>query len=162
MVVKKRRKSSRLHGSGTYGWGKNKHRNSGGRGGYGNAGSGKKSHGKKPSNWGTDYFGKFGFVRQGQSNKFVTINVKDVQDRIPAWSRAKSVHADGGVVVVDLKKLGFTKLLSSGKVTAKMRIVVAHAAENAVKKVKAAGGEVVVDVKKAAPAQAVAPAAKKQ
>lgn len=160
MVVKKRRKSSRLHGSGTYGWGKNKHRNSGGRGGYGNAGSGKKSHGKKPSVWGTDYFGKDGFVRQGQSNKFVTINVKDVQDRLQTWTASKNVHTEGGVAVVDLKKLGFTKLLSSGKVTAKMHIVINHATANAVKKVQAAGGKVVVDAIDA-DAKPV-PAAKKQ
>ena len=48
MTVNRRRKSSRGQGSVTHGWGKNKHRNSGSRGGYGNAGTGKKAQAKSP------------------------------------------------------------------------------------------------------------------
>ncbi|RJQ20783.1 50S ribosomal protein L15 [Candidatus Woesearchaeota archaeon] len=147
MVVKKRRKSSRMLGTNTYGWGKNKHRNSGSRGGFGNAGTGKKSHNKKTKVWAEDYFGKFGFVRHGQSNADVAINVRDVEGRLSGWVAQKQASREGDVFVVDLTKLGFTKLLGAGRVSTKMRIVIQNAVKSAKEKVQQAGGEVVVETK---------------
>jgi len=145
MAAKRRRKSSRQLGSGTYGWGKNKHRNSGQRGGYGNAGSGKKCDSKKPSNWAQDdYFGKFGFVSKGQVGKLTKINLRDVDDLLACWTKENKVGKEGSVVVVDLTKLGYEKLLSSGQLRSKVKIIVANASNGAKEKVKAAGGELVV------------------
>ncbi|MBI4145707.1 uL15 family ribosomal protein [Candidatus Woesearchaeota archaeon] len=145
MVVKKRRKSVRMRGSATHGWGKNKHRNSGSRGGFGNAGTGKKSHNKKPSIWAEDYFGKQGFISKSQRKAAVVINLRDVQDRLPKWVAMKNASVVQGVFVVDLGKLGFTKLLSAGRMAMKLKLIVDEAAEGVVEKVKAAGGEVVLN-----------------
>jgi large subunit ribosomal protein L15 len=145
MVVNKRKKSSRSHG--THGWGRNKHRNSGQRGGYGNAGSGKKSDSKKPSIWGTktDYFGKHGFVSKGQITKDCVISVRDLEDKLPAFIAQKHAKQEAGVVVIDLTKLGYTKLLGTGKVTKKIKITIPTTTAGAAEKIKAAGGEVVAE-----------------
>lgn len=141
MTVNKRKKSARKQGSGTHGWGRNKHRNSGQRGGYGNAGSGKKSDSKKPSNWAQDdYFGKHGFVSKGYPDKDITISIRDIEDKMPRWIKAKEASNNE----VDLGKLGYTKLLSTGKLTRKIKIMIPKAAAGAAEKIKSAGGELVV------------------
>lgn len=145
MVVNKRKKSSRQQGSITHGWGRNKHRNSGQRGGYGNAGSGKKCDSKKPSNWSSDeYFGKHGFVRKGQIEKINAINIRDVEDKIPTWLESKQATKEADTIVIDLNKLGYNKLLSTGKATRKIKITVKKAAEGTMEKIKHAGGELLV------------------
>ncbi len=143
MVVKRRKKSSRQ--CKTHGWGANKHRNSGMRGGYGNAGTGKKSDNKKPSIWGTktDYFGKHGFVPQAQ--KYIcAINLRDVEDKLPVWLEEKHAKQEAGTIILDLEEVGYNKLLSTGRLTKKIKITVANATAGAAEKVKAAGGELVV------------------
>lgn len=144
MVVNKRRKSGRKQGSGTHGWGKNKHRNSGSRGGYGNAGTGKKADTKKSSIWTDDYFGKYGFVNRN-GKEVTTITLRDVDDKISHWIKEKKAKQEAGMISVDLKKLGYDKLLSTGKLTRKIKITVPTAVANAAEKIKAAGGELVVD-----------------
>jgi large subunit ribosomal protein L15 len=142
MTVNKRKKSSRSHG--THGWGRNKHRNSGQRGGYGNAGTGKKSDNKKPSNWAQlDFFGKHGFVSKGQAPADITISLRDLEDKLPRWVEQKHAKTEAGVVVIDLKALGYTKLLGTGKINKKFKVTIAKAAAGATEKIKAAGGEVV-------------------
>ncbi len=143
MVVKRRKKSSRQ--CKTHGWGANKHRNSGMRGGYGNAGTGKKSHNKKPSIWAEDYFGKHGFVSKGQGECVCAINLRDIEDKLPVWLEEKHAKQEAGMIVLDLDELGYNKLLSTGKLTKKIRITVAKAAAGAEEKIKAAGGELVVN-----------------
>ena len=143
MVVKRRKKSSCQ--CKTHGWGANKHRNSGMRGGYGNAGSGKKSDSKKPSNWSRDdYFGKHGFTTQRPGECICAINLRDVEDKLPVWLQEKHAKQEAGMIVLDLDQLGYNKLLSTGKLTKKIRITVAKAAAGAQEKIKAAGGELVV------------------
>lgn len=144
MVVNKRKKSSRQQGSTTHGWGRNKHRNSGQRGGYGNAGSGKKCDSKKTSNWATDYFGKHGFVRKGQVEHINAINIRDVEDKIPTWLANKQVTKEADTIIIDLGKIGYNKLLSTGKLTRKIKITVKKAAEGTAEKIKQTGGELVL------------------
>ncbi len=144
MVVKRRKKSSRQ--CKTHGWGANKHRNSGMRGGYGNAGSGKKSDSKKPSNWAQDdYFGKHGFVPQNTKECVCAINLRDVEDKLPKWLEEKQAKQEAGIIVLNLEELGYNKLLSTGKLTKKIKITIAKATASATEKVKAAGGELVVN-----------------
>jgi large subunit ribosomal protein L15 len=146
MVVKRRTKISRRRGSSTHGWGANKHRNSGSRGGAGNAGSGKKADCKKPSNWGTKttYFGKHGFVPKGAGQVVKAISIRDLEDRLPELIAQKNVTSEGGLLVVDLRKLGFTKLLGTGHATKKVKVIVSMASAGAAEKLKATGGELVL------------------
>ena len=71
MKLKKRKKSSRMHGRGTgsHGWGfRKKHKKSGHRGGKGMAGTGKRADQKKSlviKLYGNEYFGKQGITSRG-------------------------------------------------------------------------------------------------
>lgn len=143
MTVNKRNRQSRKQGSGTHGWGRNKHRNSGQRGGYGNAGTGKKSHNKKPSIWALDYFGKHGFVSRSRTH-VAAITIKDVDQKLPGWVAKKQASQEGGTLVVDLGKLGYNKLIGTGNLTRKAKITVKTSSAGASKKIKAAGGELII------------------
>ncbi len=144
MVVNRRRKSSRQQGSCTHGWGKNKHRNSGSRGGFGNAGTGKKSHNKKPSIWASDYFGKHGFVSKN-SQKVKSISLKDVEQKIPVWIKEKKVLSEDGKIVVNLTELGYDKLIGNGNVKRLLKITVSKASKGVKGKIDEAKGELMVD-----------------
>src|SRR3989338_4007955 len=102
MPVNKRKKNSRQKGSYTYGWGsKKKHRKAGNRGGHGMSGTCKRSDHRKTmilKQFGHDYFGKSGFRRpQKLLVTTRTINIEDLD-------KFKEER-------IDLKKLGFNKLL---------------------------------------------------
>lgn len=143
MVVRKRKKSARQRGSGTHGWGsKKKHRGAGSRGGRGNAGQGKKAKQKKPRIWkNTKYLGKYGFKRNVTKPEVKTINISDIEKGIGSKFDIKPKK---GVYVIDLKKLGYDKLLGSGQVNEKFKITANKASKGAIKKVENAGGEVIL------------------
>ncbi|MBU4284395.1 MAG: uL15 family ribosomal protein, partial [Nanoarchaeota archaeon] len=48
----------------------------------------------------------------------------------------------------DLKKLGFNKLLSTGKITKKFSIKCEYASKKAIDKIKKAGGSIILEEKK--------------
>ena len=143
MVVNKRSKTSRARGSWTHGWGaKKKHRGAGHRGGRGTAGSGKRADAKKPRIWAKkNYFGKHGFKYKGTKVDIKTITLTDLQDRLDSLVEKKLVAQEGDSFVIDLEKLGFNKLLGTGKVTKKLKISVPFVSAKAAEKVKSAGGK---------------------
>ena len=146
MVVNRRKKMVRYRGSQTHGGGaKKKRRGAGHRGGRGNAGSGKRADQKKPSNWDEVYFGKKGFTSKSRRAKDDIINLNILEEMVPKFLAAKNATKEGAVVVIDLEKIGFTKLLGSGSVTTKMKITVPYASANAITRVKEAGGEVIAN-----------------
>lgn len=143
MAVNKRSKNSRQRGSHTHGWGsKKKHRGAGHRGGRGNAGTGKRADQNKPSIWkNKKYFGRYGFTSVNRKN-VKAINMVMLESMLPKWISLKLIKGDNDTLTIDLKKFGFTKLLSNGKVTKKLTITVDAASAKAVEKVQAAGGSV--------------------
>jgi len=153
MSVNKRKKNSRQRGSKTHGWGAmKKHRGAGNRGGRGMAGTGKRSDSKKPSIWNKRYFGKRGFKSKKQGAKIKSFNLLDIEDNLDSLLKNKIIVKENDFYNIDAQKLGFNKLLSSGKVMNKLKIKVVFASKNAINKVKAAGGEVSLvgeEVKKA-------------
>ncbi len=145
MVVIKRKKNSRQRGGTTHGWGSmKKHRGAGNRGGRGMAGSGKKADQLKPSLWkNKKYFGKYGFKKKGIKIEISPINILLLEEKIASLEAAGKISKENDVYVVDLEKLGYNKLLSSGKATKKFKITVPYASNNAIEKIKSAGGEVI-------------------
>lgn len=140
MVVNRRKRITKLRGSRYCGWGPNRHRGAGQRGGRGNAGTGKKSHVKKPSVW-QAHLGSTGFTPRDRVE--LSINIRDLEDKLAHWLATEQVSKEGDVVLVDLKEMGFTKLLSAGKVLHKMKVMVPAASAKAEEKLKAAGCELV-------------------
>ena len=144
MVVTRPKKCRKQRGSRECGWG-NKHRNTGRKGGAGHSGTGKRAKSKMPQAgcWTIQRFGKHGFKFKGVSADVYSINLIDIEAKIDSWIAEKKVVNESGVFVVDLLKLGFTKLLGDGRVARKLRINVPFASKTAVEKVKSAGGEVI-------------------
>lgn len=145
MVVHKRKKVTKYRGSKTHGWGAmKKHRGAGNRGGRGMAGTGKHGDAKKPSIWKTPYFGKRGFHNPNpKKNKDIKeITLKDVEEKLAFWKKKGFVKEENGVSVIDLAKIGFTKLLSNGKATKKLKLIIKYASKGAIERVQKAGGEV--------------------
>lgn len=146
MVSRKRTKNSRQRGSHTHGWGaKKKHRGAGHRGGRGAAGSGKRADQKKPSIWGAKYFGKNGFDSKSRAPEINPINIRMLDDNANSWASKGYVKFEKGVYMIDLADLGYNKLLATGRITKKYRIIVDFASAKAVEKVKSAGS--IIEVK---------------
>ncbi len=144
MTARKRKKNSRQRGSHTHGWGsKKKHRGAGNRGGRGRAGSGKKGDAKKPSNIFSGYQpGKRGFKKKNIKINVKAISLKYLQEHIDKFLKQKLINKEGDTYLIELKKLGFNKLLS-GKVKYKLRVKTPFASKSSIEKIKAAGGEVI-------------------
>lgn len=142
MVVNKRKKNTRTRGTRTGGWGL-VHRGSGQKGGVGRAGGGKKADCKKPS-FGPDEFGKRGFKSKGVIYPDVVISIRDIEDKIDNWQSQKLVEQKDGFIIVDLKKMGYTKLMSQGTLTHKLKIITRFASANTAEKLKEYGCELVV------------------
>lgn len=97
-----------------------------GKGEKGGTGRGGSKHKHLKGSW-----GKHGFTFHGVSRESKVINV-------------------GGLMgfegkEIDLKEMGYDKLLGSGSVNRPMKVIVPYATEKAVEKIKAAGGEVITD-----------------
>ena len=147
-TAKTRKKNTRQHGATTHGYGSmKKHRGAGSRGGRGNAGSGKRGDARKP------YFrvklkrelGKFGFSNNKYRTVFSSVNIYYIENSFDALKSKGYIKEKDGYFSIDLSKLGFNKLLGTGKPTRKYNVTVDYASESALEKVSAAGG--LVDVK---------------
>ena len=137
MTVHKRKKVKKLRGSKTHGWGAmKKHRGAGNRGGRGMAGTGKRADQKKPSilkEYGNSYFGKKGFNIPQKIKKIKkAINILELPDKD----------------IINLKEMGYDKLLGKGEVTKKLKITVPYCSKKAKEKIEAKGGEVITTATK--------------
>lgn len=136
MAARKRKKNTRQRGSCTHGWGSmKKHRGKGNKGGAGMAGTGKKGDAKNPSVWKEKYFGKYGFKKKGLKKKINAINIDEL-DKL-------ADKKEGDVYILDLKSVGYNKLLGKGILKNKFKVTVDSASEKAVQKIKDKGGEVI-------------------
>lgn len=138
----RKKKSRRMRAQTTHGWGaKKKHRGSGNRGGVGMAGTGKRADQKKPSilqKYGNSYYGKKGF--SSLKKRVKAINLYYINNH----AESISISKDNGLYVIDLDKIGYTKLLGSGIVTKKIKVICEYASKNAIAKIKENGGDVVI------------------
>lgn len=147
MVVRSRKKSRRLRGRSRFmGWGQiGQHRKSGSRGGVGAAGM----HKHKWS-WvlkhAPDWYGKRGFKSPKQIVAEVrSINVGELCERIKSLIAEGKARSSNGAYEVDLKDLGYNKLLGGGEVDCKIKVRVESATKKAIEKIKQAGGDVIIE-----------------
>ena len=148
----KKKKVVKYRGSKTHGGGAmKKRRGAGNRGGRGMAGSGKRGDAKNPTTQKIKrYFGKYGFssIKKTRTNKLKSINVERLQNILPRLLEKKQAEKKNNVVFVDLKNLGYGKLLGSGNIKSKVEINVDFASKKAIEKVQSKGGKVNVLVVK--------------
>lgn len=138
----KAKKNVRQRGSKTHGCGSmKKRRGAGNRGGRGRSGSGKRGDQKKPCYW-KDKQAK-GFTSKSR-NHDAQINIKDIENKLGCWLKQGRISKKGEIYEIDMKTLGYTKVLAAGKAASKMHIFVDSCSERAVVKIRAAGGKIVL------------------
>ncbi len=140
----KLRKIRKRRGSRTHGWGRvGQHRAGGSRGGHGKAGY----HKHKWSyviKYEPDYFGKKGFTSiKSLRRKVNVINVGVLDEMAEKLSKSK----ENGKFLVDLKSMGYTKLLGTGNVTKSLVVKVSSSSKSAARKIKEAGGQILIETK---------------
>lgn len=135
------RKHRKKRGSRTQGYGRvGQHRDHGSQG-Y-------KKSGRHKGGWSyvltyePDYFGKNGFTSPKSLRKNVkVVNVgmlDQMAERISTGNREDKL-------LIDLEKLGYTKLLGTGRLTKALIVKIASYSESAAEKVKEAGGEILAE-----------------
>jgi large subunit ribosomal protein L15 len=135
----KERKTRKMRGSRTHGYGRiGQHRDAGSKG--------QRKVGRHKHLWSyvttyePDYFGKHGFTSpQSLKHKENVINVAKL-DEISVLSTEK----EKGKTHVNLTSLGYTKLLGTGKITKPLTVTVPSCSKTAEEKIKKAGGQVLI------------------
>ena len=133
----KERKTRKMRGSRTHGYGRiGQHRDAGSKG--------QRKVGRHKHLWSyvvthePDYFGKHGFTSpQSLKREEKVINVAKL-DEIAQLSTEK----EKGKTHINLTSLGYTKLLGTGKITKSLTVTVQSCSKTAEEKIKKAGGQV--------------------
>ena len=129
-------------GSRTRGRGHKKGRGAGLRGGRGNAGCHKTKrimYERVGRIWGAHGFKRPQTVVMANN----AINLKVIEESAAKWVDQGNASKKGKVVSIDLKKMGYDKLLGTGVPSQAYKITISAASAKAVEKVEAAGGEVI-------------------
>lgn len=140
-MPQKLRKTRKMRGSRTHGYGQiGQHRKTGGKGG--------RKAGRHKAGWTyvikhePNYYGKRGFTSpQSLRHKTSIINVgqlAELADRLAKEQPEKKKKK----TVLDLNKLGYNKLLGMGNITSPLLVKIASYSENAAKKIEKAGGQI--------------------
>jgi large subunit ribosomal protein L15 len=135
------RKSRRQRGSRYCGWGQiGQHRQSGSRGGTGGAGKHKhlwiRTVIEEPEHFGHDSTKS---MRQNRLTRW--INLRDIKDLV---SRFGSTD-EHGKPMLDLRSMGYNKLLGGGTLQEPIVLKVAKVSATAKQKIELAGGEIVLN-----------------
>lgn len=148
MRIKKRKKSSRMHGRnmGTHGRGsRKKAKKSGHKGGTGMAGTGKRADHKKTlitKLYGHGYFGKQGITSKGTKRDIrKRINLRDIETNIATYINKGLAKKTKDGFEVNLPEY---KILGDGEIKIKLFIKAKEASKSAMKKVAEKGGEIVI------------------
>lgn len=144
-MAHKDRKIRKMRGSRTCGYGNTqKHRGAGSRGGRGMAGS-KKHKWSYVSKYLPGYFGVRHFKRHsGVVEDIKTINVGDIEKKLEMFFSEKKVELKNKKYILNLRDMGYNKLLGSGKISRPMVITVDSCSKLALKKIEDAGGSIEV------------------
>ena len=129
-------------GSRTRGRGHKKGRGAGLRGGRGNAGCHKTKrimYERVGRVWGAHGFKRPQTVVMANN----AINLKALEESAADWIDQGNASKKGKTISVDLKKMGYDKLLGTGVPSQAYKITVSAASAKAVEKIEAAGGEII-------------------
>ena len=144
MSAQRRKKVRKLRGSRTHGWGHpKKHRGKGSRGGVGKSGMGKRGQHKMSllNSLGIKNIGSYGFKRpQGAIAHVNAMNLRDLESRIDKWLKKGLASEEKGIIIIDMDKVGVTKVLGAGRVSRKLHIKADRISISAKEKIEKAGG----------------------
>ena len=134
----KLRKTRKMRGSRTQGYGRvGQHRDSGSKG---HRKAGRHKHlWSYVTTYEPDYFGKHGFTSpKSLKRKENVINVAKLDE----ISQKFSVEKEKGKLYIDLTSLGYSKLLGTGQTSKALIVNVPSCSKSAAEKIKEAGGQV--------------------
>lgn len=130
-----------MTGSRTRGRGHKKGRGAGLRGGRGNAGCHKTKrimYERVGRVWGAH-----GFKRpQSVVSANNSINLNTIEENYESWIEQGTATKKGKVITVNLKEMGYDKLLGTGSTKQPYKLTISAASAKAAEKVEAAGGEI--------------------
>ena len=129
-------------GSRTRGRGHKKGRGAGLRGGRGNAGCHKTKrimYERVGRVWGAHGFKRPQTVVMANN----AINLKVIEESAGEWIDQGNASKKGKTISIDLKKMGYDKLLGTGVPSQAYKIIIGAASAKAVEKIEAAGGEII-------------------
>ena len=139
MVVTKRKKHSRFRGFRTYHGSHKKQKGAGNRGGVAQTGLSRHKKGYMLK-YDPEHFGKHGFKRHySLIEKIKIINLKDLDSMVDKLNEP----VEDGKMRINLGKLGYNKLLGSGKITKPLIVEGKYFSKIAVKKLEQVGGKAV-------------------
>lgn len=144
-MPRKLKKSRKLRGSRTVGYGRQgQHRKS--------SQKGEKKRGRHKGGWSyvirymPDYWGKKGFRSiQSLHHKVNTINVGNLGMLAENLEAKNQLEHQDGKILLDLDKLGYTKLLGTGNVTTPILVKIHAHSASAAKKIEEAGGQILAE-----------------
>jgi len=140
-MATRKRKVRKLRGSRTHGWGTSgQHRESGMLGGHGNAGLFR--HKKSAViRYGIQLKKKRLLPKLEDKRRSVT-SVGMLEDLLVSRDYAHAVSEHEGKKLLDLRALGFTKLLGSGRIQVPILVKIDSFSKSAAAKIEAAGGRI--------------------
>ena len=140
-MATRKRKVRKLRGSRTHGWGTSgQHRESGMLGGHGNAGLFR--HKKSAViRYGIQLKKKRLLPKLEDKRRSVT-SVGMLEDLLVSRDYAHAVSEHEGKKLLDLRALGFTKLLGSGRIQVPILVKIDRFSKSAAAKIEAAGGRI--------------------
>jgi len=143
VVVRKTRKHRKFRGHRTYHGSHKKWRGGGNRGGRGKAGMHKHkwSYAVK---YATDTFGKHGFTRSpAVTEDSRIINLNELNKILNELLEKKLAEKEADKIKISLPKIGYEKLLGTGKVDKPLIVEAKAFSKLAIKKLEEAGGRAV-------------------
>lgn len=143
MVVRKRKKHRKFRGRRTYHGSHKKWRGGGSRGGRGKAGLHKHKW-TYATKYAPNHFGKIGFKRPPEVIKEIkSISLKQLDQLVEKLLEQKLAEKEGNKIRINLSKIGYDKVLGSGKLTKPLIIEAKYFSKQAIKKIKEANGEAI-------------------
>ena len=141
MVVRKRKRHEKFRGRRTYHGSHKLHKGAGGRGGRGQAGLRRHNKGWMLKH-DPDHFGKHGFTRLPLlDRKIKSINLRELDLIVDKLIDKKMVEEENGKIKINLKKIGYDKLLGTGKITRPLIVEAKYFSKGAVDKLQKIGGK---------------------
>lgn len=142
-----RKRNEKFRGKKSHGHGVKSRRGAGKRGGRGMAGGHKHRLFHIMKYYGPDYFGRHGFKRpQSVVKADICVNLSTIRENIESYvSLGKAKKVKGGYDL-DIKGLGYTKLLGGGSIgDITVHVISPASSQKAVEKIEAAGGSVTIE-----------------
>jgi len=138
-MATRKRKVRKLRGSRTHGWGvSGQHRGSGMLGGHGNVGM--LRHKKSAVIRYRIQLKKKTLLPRTEDKCRSVTSVGQLEDLLSRRECAHAVTEHDGKKLIDLRALGFTKLLGSGTIRVPIRVKIGSFSKSAAAKLEAAGG----------------------